>query len=86
MDYFSDEFLTRAKKQAKIVTEGRVNDLQLIGYFIDNELPWGEIIAICSLARSVYENASSSPGKAGVVDFLLEIRQRHQRSHQTYQS
>lgn len=40
-DYYEKSFEIYANSQAKKITNGRLSDPYLIGYFLDNELDWG---------------------------------------------
>lgn len=72
-DFFADEFYNRVAQVIEAVVVPRVNDPNLIGYFIDNEMRWGpDWRAVKDLFADYFSFDASAPGKVKLVNFLRE--------------
>ena len=78
VDVFSDEFAETVDKDAREGTANSITNQYLIGYFINNELPWyGEhgwpTASDVSLLSRYMELPATSPGKKRAVEFLKKF-------------
>ena len=72
-DYFSDDFYENVEEKIEQLVVPRVNDENLIGYFLDNELRWGlDWRGFKDLFAVYFSFPYNAPGKIELVNFLRE--------------
>ncbi len=71
-DFFAPEFEARARDQAKRITK-HVNDPYLVGYYLDNELPWAlDHRFTPSIFDGYVQMEKVAPGKQALVRFFKD--------------
>ncbi len=72
-DYFSDEFYSQVADKVASSVAPRVDDPNLIGWFLDNELRWGiDWRGVTDLYAEYFAMDAAMPGKAALVQFLRD--------------
>ncbi len=71
-DFYSDAFLDYVNDHAKSIDE-HIGDPMIVGYFIDNELPWApDHRKMPELFAGYVAMPTDAPGKTALVDFFSE--------------
>lgn len=72
-DFFADAFYNRVAQVVEGAVVPRVDDPNLLGYFLDNEMRWGpDWRAVRDLFADYFSFDATSPGKIALVNFLRE--------------
>lgn len=88
-DPFDPEFVKRALKTAKVISEEVLNSPWCIGVFIDNEMSWGgkgaPIRQYGIVLDAFSRNANESPTKSAFVNYLKNKYQTIEKLNQSWE-